>query len=204
MLLTTTRTVLLALATLLGAVSLGHSAPVVLTVPGVAQFDPGSTPAPFGIVSGQPITLEVSYDDASIGNGTHRATTANGIQFTFTLGAPGMEVQFTEADDDCFDNPDPFCSELPSITLFNNMLVNINYFGFIMAGGEGYWLSAFDDLAESPTQPGFYFDWLLINGSFTQTLAGGTLAIAEPATTLVFGLGLIALGISRLRRRTQA
>tara|TARA_R110002167_G_scaffold139722_1_gene327354 strand:- start:450 stop:1082 length:633 start_codon:yes stop_codon:yes gene_type:complete len=201
---------LLAVVTFFAAISQASAAPVVLTVEGMAQFDPpplplgGSTTPPFGIVSGQPMTLQVGYDDAIFGNGTHRASSATGITITFTLGAPGQQVQFTETDDACFDDPTPFCDGFPSITLFGGALMDIDYFGSIEVGAVTYNLAAANDLAESPTLPGFYFDWLLYNATNTQTLAGGTLQISEPGTFLLFASGLIALRRSRRFRRAQA
>lgn len=195
----------------IAAATVGNAAPVVITVDGRAQFDPPSLPgggaatAPFGIVSGQRITLEVGYDDALIGNGTHRASSATGITIAFTLGAPGQEVMFTETDEFCFDNASPSCDGFPSISLLNGVLLDINYFGGITIGADSFLLAAANDFAEAdPVVPGFRFDWLLYNGDFTQTLAGGVLAIAEPGTMLLLGVGLTALGVSRRRRGAQA
>lgn len=185
----------------------GHAVPIAMTLNGIAQFDPPSLPgggtsiAPFGIVSGQPMSLTVGFDD-SLGDGNHEVSTATGITLEFVLGAPGMQVTFRETDDSCFD--DSGCNEFLFITLDNGYVTNVSYVGSIIANSETYFLSVFRDLAESPDTPGFFFDWLLVDSTGTESLAGGLIFISEPGTLLMFGLGGLMLLRSRRLRRAQA
>ncbi len=203
---------ILAFALTVALVHTGNAAPVTLTVDGFAEFDP--TPphglGALGVVSGQPLSLAVTFDDALIGNGVHEVSSATGIGLTVTLGPLATPVIFSETDDFCFDNLS--CNAFLFVDIRDDQIYNVSYVGERTIAGRDYALVVYRDFAESPTMAGYFFDWILYDCTGTTncfrdgiSTAGGELAFAEISEPGTMGLMVVSgLALARLRRRRRS